>query len=338
MAATEMSALTTADTSRPGIPATPAPSVSVVVPVFGSGESLPELVSRVQAALSPLVSTLELILVNDGSGRGSWQVIEDLARREPQVRGLDLMHNYGQHNALLAGITRARYSIIVTMDDDLQHPPEDLPKLLAAIGEGNDVAYGKPQRREHSPWRNLASRVIKRGVRAALGAEMAEKSSAFRMFRAELKEGFAGFRDAQVSIDVLLSWSADRVACVTVDHHPRRQGRSGYNLSKLLAVTLGMITGYSTLPLRLAGGLGLLSATLGLALLAWLLLQTLMHEGHASGLTLLAAMIAVFAGLQLFAIGVIGEYLARIHFRTLGKPAFVIRSETGSKDNQEHHT
>jgi len=331
-----MSTAPAAASSDPPMPAAPPPSVSVVVPVFGNGENLRELVSRVQAVLSPLVSGLELILVNDGSGRRSWQVIEALARREPQVRGIDLMHNYGQHNALLAGITRARNSIIVTMDDDLQHPPEELPKLLAAIGEGNDVAYGKPQRREHSPWRNLASRLAKRAVRAALGAEMAEKSSAFRMFRAELKEGFAGFRDAQVSIDVLLSWSADRVACVAVDHHPRRQGRSGYDLGKLLAVTLGMITGYSTLPLRLASGLGLLSATLGLGLLFWLLLQMLTADGQPSGLTLVAAMIALFAGLQLFAIGVVGEYLARMHFRTLGKPAFVIRTETGPTPRLEN--
>jgi len=247
------------------------------------------------------------------------------------------MHNYGQHNALLAGITRARHSIIVTMDDDLQHPPEELPKLLAAIAAGCDVAYGKPQRREHSPWRNLASRLTKRAMRVALGAEMAERSSAFRMFRAELREGFAGFRDAQVSIDVLLSWSADRVACVDVDHHPRRQGRSGYNLGRLLAVTLGMITGYSTLPLRLASGLGLVSATLGLGLLLWLLPRMLVPDSQTPGVTLIAAMVALFAGLQLLAIGIVGEYLARMHFRTLGKPAFVIRRDTGTPPRPEEH-
>jgi len=164
---------------------------------------------------------------------------------------------------------------------------------------------------------------------------MAEKSSAFRMFRAELREGFAGFRDAQVSIDVLLSWSADRVACVAVDHHPRRQGRSGYDLGKLLTITLGMLTGYSALPLRLASGLGLLSAALGLGLLLWLLPSLLLPDGPAPGLTLIAALIALFAGLQLLAIGVVGEYLARMHFRTLGKPAFVIRTDTATKPPQE---
>lgn len=326
-----MSTTAAAETSGPAMPDASPPSVSVVVPVFGSGANLRELVSRVQAALSPLVCDLEVVLVNDGSGRGSWQLIEALARCEPQVRGLDLMHNYGQHNALLAGITRARNSIIVTMDDDLQHPPEELPKLLAAIAAGNDVAYGKAQRREHSPWRNLASRLTKRAMRLALGAEMAERSSAFRMFRAELNEGFAGFRDPQVSIDVLLSWSADRVACVAVDHHPRRQGRSGYDLGKLLTITLGMLTGYSALPLRLASGLGLLSAALGIGLLLWLLPGMLLADGQTPGLALLAALITLFAGLQLLAIGVVGEYLGRMHFRTLGKPAFVIRTDTGSR-------
>ena len=303
-------------------------AVSVVVPVFNGAETLRELLARIRSSLAPTATNFELILVNDGSRDQSWSVIESLAGEDPVVIGLNLMHNYGQHNALLAGIMRASHPIIVTMDDDLQHPPEELPKLLEAIHEGHDVAYGKPAKREHALWRNLSSRILKGSLRLALGADMAEKSSAFRAFRGELRKGFARFSDAQVSIDVLLSWTADRVAWVEVEHHPRKQGRSGYSLRKLLGLTLSMVTGYSTLPLRVASGLGLLSAGFGLGLFVYVVVKRLLQETYVPGFTFLAAAIALFAGLQLFTMGVIGEYLARVHFRTMGKPPYVIREET----------
>lgn len=310
------------------------PSVSVVVPVYNGSAKLTELVARVRNTLTSIASDFQLILVNDGSKDNSWQVIETLACSDSAVLGLNLMHNYGQHNALLAGIMRASHPIIVTMDDDLQHPPEEIPKLLEAIQQGYDVAYGKPRQREHTLWRNFSSRLIKGALRIALGADMAEKSSAFRAFRSELKKGFARFSDAQVSIDVLLSWTADQVACVDVEHHPRKQGRSGYTLRKLLSLTLSMVTGYSTLPLRVASGLGLLSAGFGLGLFIYVVVKRLLQETYVPGFTFIAAAIALFAGLQLFTMGVIGEYLARVHFRTMGKPAFVVRSEVGSKAPQ----
>jgi undecaprenyl-phosphate 4-deoxy-4-formamido-L-arabinose transferase len=282
----------------------------------------------VRATLAPVVAEFELIFVNDGSEDESWSVIKALSGEDPSITGINLMHNYGQHNALLAGILTASHPVIVTMDDDLQHPPEELPKLLEAIQEGYDVAYGKPVKREHTLWRNLSSRLIKGSLRVALGADMAEKSSAFRAFRRELRKGFARFSDAQVSIDVLLSWTADRVACVEVEHHPRKQGRSGYSLRKLIGLTLSMVTGYSTVPLRVASSLGLLSAGFGLTLFIYVVIKRLLQEAYVPGFTFLAAAIALFAGLQLFTIGVIGEYLARVHFRTMGKPPYVIRERT----------
>ena len=304
------------------------PSVSVVVPVFNGASTLQELVARLHCTLVSRTEAFEVVLVNDGSQDNSWEGIKRLADQDATVLGLNLMHNYGQHNALLAGILRSTGDIIVTMDDDLQHPPEEIPKLLEAIRQGQDVAYGKPLKREHKLWRNLSSRIIKGSLRVALGADMADKSSAFRAFRGDMKKGLVRFSDAQVSIDVLLSWTADRVACVAVEHHPRKQGRSGYGFRKLLRLTLSMVTGYSTLPLRLASGLGLLSAGFGLSLFAYVVVKRLLQEAYVPGFTFLAASIALFSGLQLFTMGVIGEYLARVHFRTMGKPPYVIREET----------
>jgi undecaprenyl-phosphate 4-deoxy-4-formamido-L-arabinose transferase len=182
--------------------------VSVVVPVFNSEATLKELVERLKTTLSGHIEDFEVILVNDGSRDSSWKVITDLAGQSGNVHGINLMHNYGQHNALLAGIERARYDSIITIDDDLQHPPEEIPKLLEKLGEGFDVVYGKEINCIHSTWRNLGSKILKGSVRIVLGAKIAEQSSAFRAFRSQLRRGFRNFTDANLDLGVLLSWGA----------------------------------------------------------------------------------------------------------------------------------
>lgn len=307
------------------------PSLSVVVPVYNSEQMLPELIERLKQVLEPLTGALEVILVNDGSKDNSWQVIEKLSEKHRGVLGLNLMRNYGQHNALLAGIIHAQNEWIVTIDDDLQNPPEEIPKLLDALDEGYDVVYGQPINPEHSLWRRLSSKILKLSLHLVLGAEMGAKSSAFRAFRTELKKGFLQFSDAQVSVDVLLSWAANQVACITVAHSSRKYGSSGYSLHKLLSLAMSMATGYSRLPLRVASGLGLLSSLLGLGIFLYVVIRRFILDNYVPGFTFIAAEIALFAGLQFFTIGVIGEYLARMHFRTMGKPAYVIRKKIGNK-------
>lgn len=314
-----------------GTPCPPAaaPGVSVVVPVYNGAKTLDSLVQRLCAVLQQRPDGFEVLLVNDGSRDDSWARIAALAARHPEVRGLDLMRNYGQHNALLAGIQQAAGALIVTLDDDLQHPPEAIPALLDALEQGFDLVYGKPLQRQHAGWRKLGSRALRLALRTALGAELAEQTSAFRAFRAELKQGFERFTDAQVYLDVLLSWSARQVRTVSVPHHERAQGQSGYNLRKLLSLALNMVTAYSPLPLRLAALMGLASACFGIVLFVYVVVQRLGQQDYVPGFAFLAASIALFAGMQLLALGVIGEYLARVHFRTLGQPAYVVRTHTG---------
>lgn len=305
-------------------------TVSIVVPVHNSEATLSELVDRLQAVLLPLANAFEVILVNDGSRDHSWQVIVDFVTRYPFIRGIDLMRNYGQHHALLAGIRRAQYEIIVTLDDDLQYPPEEIPKLLTKLSEGYDIVYGKPVRRNHSVWRNITSKVLKAMLRIVLGAETASQSSAFRAFPSILRRGFDGFTGAQLSLDVLLSWSAARVTHVPVKHCARRVGKSGYTFGKLMLLSLNMVTGYSTIPLRLASGLGLTTSFLGFLMFLYVVIRHLLQVTYVPGFAFLASEVALFAGLQLFAIGVIGEYVARLHFRTMGKPPYSIREEVGN--------
>ena len=312
-------------------------NVSIIVPVYNSEKTLLELTTRIENALSSFVNNFEIIFVNDGSSDDSWNVIVELAEHKTYVRGYNLMTNFGQHNALLAGINNAQYEIILTVDDDLQHPPEEIPRLLKTLCSGYDVVYGRPKLRSHSVWRNLSSKMLKTVLKVVLGAEMGGHSSAFRAFRSDLTRGFKNFNDAQLSIDVLLSWSASKVTHIQVEHDPRLVGNSGYTLRKLVALAFNMLTGYSTLPLRIASGVGFFTAFFGLGLFSYVVVRRLLQTNYVPGFTFMAAETALFAGLQLFAIGIIGEYIARLHFRTMGKPPYVIRDEVDNRTEIMRH-
>lgn len=301
-------------------------AVSVVIPVYESARILPALLERVAAVLDRLGGAWEVILVNDGSRDESWKAIQAACASRPGVRGIDLMSNFGQHNALLAGIRAARHDVVVTMDDDLQNPPEDIPLLLGALTEGVDVVYGTPGAARHGFVRNLASGLTKLALRSAMGVSIAEKVSAFRAFRTTLRDGFADYRSQYVSIDVLLTWSTRRFVSVPVRHEPRAEGASTYTLRKLVTHALNMVTGFSVLPLQISSVIGFALTLFGAGVLAYVLLRYLALGYSVPGFPFLASIIAIFSGAQLFALGMIGEYLARIHFRVMDRPAYVVRT------------
>ena len=303
-------------------------TVSVVVPVYNSQPALVELVKRVQTALQGAVAELELILVNDGSSDGSWETIAEIARTHPWVRGINLMRNYGQHNALLCGIRAARHEFILTIDADLQHPPEEMPKLLAALLDEYDVVYGTPQRPRHDLWRRVASWLTKLALQTTMGAETARKVSAFRAFRTELRAAFADYRGPFISIDVLLTWSTTRFAAVHVRHDPSALSESSYRFRTLVTHALNMMTGFSTLPLQFASLVGFVFTLFGGGVLVYVVGRYLLQGTSVPGFPFLASVIAIFSGAQLFALGIIGEYLARIHFRMMDRPTYAVRSAT----------
>lgn len=305
------------------------PSLSIVVPVYNSEASLRPLVDRLESALPQVASAYELILVNDGSRDGSWALVQELARRHAWIRGADLLRNYGQHNALLYGIRQARYSVVVTMDDDLQHPPEELGKLLAELNRGFDVVYGTPVKLTHGFVRNLASRTTKLVLQKSMGAETAGKVSAYRAMRTHVRDGFAAFRGQFVSLDVLLTWSTARFSAVEVRHDPRTIGTSNYTYKKLMTYAINMITGFSTLPLQIASILGLVLTVFGLGILTYVVVAYFTGRTTEPGFTFLASIIAIFSGAQLFALGIMGEYLARMHFRMMDRPTYAVRETTG---------
>jgi len=305
--------------ARPG-------GISVVVPVYRSEAILPELVQRLEMVLSRITSACELVLVNDSSPDRSWDVICQLAERHPWIHPINLMRNYGQHNALLCGIRAAQYDVIVTLDDDLQHPPEEVPKLLAVLAQGFDVVYGTPENEEHGFLRDLASVMTKMALQNAMGAKIARQVSAFRAFRTEVANAFSHYEGSFVSIDVLLTWGTNRFAAVPVVHAPRKQGSSGYTFRKLVTHAMNMMTGFTTLPLQLASLVGLVFTLFGIGILVVVLGRYFLRGDSVPGFPFLASIIALFAGAELFALGIIGEYLARMHFRSMQKPPYAVRT------------
>jgi glycosyltransferase involved in cell wall biosynthesis len=306
-------------------------NLSVVVPVYNSERSLPRLVEKLGRTLSAIGGRFEVILVNDGSRDRSWRVIEQLAEAFSWVRGINLMRNYGQHNALLCGIRAAQFEIIVTLDDDLQHPPEEIPKLLRELEGPYDVVYGTPQKSQHELWRGWASRLTRLMLRMAIRIEIAGEVSAFRAFRTRLREAFADYGSPFVFIDVLLSWGASRFVAIPVRHDPRRAGVSNYRFRTLITQALTMLTSFSTVPLRFASFTGFGFTLFGLVVLAYVVGRFVIQGGSVPGFPFLASIIAIFSGAQLFALGIIGEYLGRVHLRGMNRPAYVIHVVTGSE-------
>lgn len=302
-------------------------SCSVVIPVYNSQDTLAPLVSRLAAVLPTVAPAYEVILVNDGSVDDSWEVVQTLAKSYPWLVGINLMRNYGQHNALLCGIRSARFEATVTLDDDLQHPPEEMPRLIEKLSEGYDVVYGSPRKMPHSFWRNFFSRLSKRVLAFVMGIRTVREISAFRAFRTDLRRAFAGYQNPGVIIDVLLSWGTTRFTSIFVEEHPRQIGKSNYSLPRLAGQVFLILTGFSTIPLRLASWLGFGFTAFGVVIFLYVLIVYL-TLGSIPGFPFLASIVSLFSGTQLFALGIIGEYIARIFDRSMDHPPYVIGETT----------
>ena len=299
-------------------------TVSVVIPVFRAEQTLLDLYGQLSEAMSKITPVFEIIFVEDGGGDGSWPIIARLARTDYRVRGIRMSRNYGQHSALLCGIRAAKHDLILTMDDDLQHPVSEIAPMLEALKPEYDVVYGAPQEEQHGLLRDLASRMTKVALAGAMGAETARSVSAFRVFRTRLREGFQEYRSPSVSIDVLLTWTTTRFTVIKVRHAPRTRGLSGYTPGKLIRHAFNLMTGFSTLPLQIASVVGFVFVFFGFSVLAYVLANYMIRGAAVPGFTFLASLIAIFSGAQLFALGIFGEYLARMHFRSMDRPPYLV--------------
>ncbi|GAB1690041.1 glycosyltransferase family 2 protein [Krasilnikovia sp. M28-CT-15] len=300
-------------------------SVSIVIPCFRSTATLPPLVEGIAAAIPIDQRPYEIILVVDDDEDDTWELTAELARRGPAIRAIRLSRNYGQHNAIVAGIRAARHEVIITMDDDLQHPSTEIPVLLAALTPEFDLVYGVSDVEEHRAVRSLASRGVKWVLAWALGIRDARSFSALRAFRAHLTPVFDRIDGPHASIDVALSWATSRITATTVRMRPRPDGRSGYTLRSLARHTANMVFGFSIAPLRLVTMVGLAVGLVGLALFGKVTFAYFTGATTVAGFTTIASMVALFASAQLIALGVLGEYVGRIHTVGMGRPNYLIR-------------
>lgn len=282
-------------------------------------------------------SAFEIILVEDGGGQGTWECISQLAENHEQIVGVRLGRNFGQHNALLAGVRKATFDVIVTMDDDLQNPPEEMIKLVDALRGGRgDVIYGVPESAAQSRWRRGSGWAARTAMKKVLGVDEVIGMSSFRAFRTHLREAFSDRLGPGVSLDALLSWGTANFHIVKVKHSDRLVGSSNYSFRKLWHFMVDTMTGYSTLPLRFVSVVGFCTALFGVSLVVIFVLVPFVRQTSVPGFPFLASTIIVFSGIQLTTLGVIGEYLSRMHFRIMNKPEYVI-AEICESDRRTSH-
>ncbi len=302
--------------------------VSVVVPVYRSAKTIERLFERLTTALDGAGMTHEIIFVDDCGGDESWDVIQSIATSSPRVRGIKLSRNFGQHAATLCGISRSRGEWVVTIDDDLEQPPESVPGLIMKGEEGFALVYGVYESRTHAAWRNATSEIGRSLFKFAIPSLNREYTS-FRAIHKTAATALSRFQSPFTFVDGYLSWITTNYGTVVVPHSQRGEGRSNYNLRKLVTHMVNIFVTFSDLPLRLATWLGIGASVGGGIWGVFILISRLTGAVSVSGYTSLMAAIMFFGGIQLLILGIFGEYLARINFRTGSMPLFLIDRECG---------
>ncbi|HEY4582185.1 MAG TPA: glycosyltransferase family 2 protein [Lysobacter sp.] len=305
------------------------PDVSIVVPVYRGAHSIGRLRDRLAAAFDAAGLSHEVIFVEDCGGDDSWEIMQVMAVTYPNVRAVKLSRNFGQHAATLCGISRARGRWVATIDDDLEQPPESLPGLVRKAQEGYAVVYGVNEARSHARWRNITSELGRAMFKFAIPSLNRDYTS-MRVIDSTIATELRRFQSPFTFIDGYLSWLTNNYATVVVPHNQRGHGESNYSLRKLVAHMIHIFVTFSDLPLRIATWLGigasLGGAAWGLAILVGRLLGVVTGGGYAS----LMAGITFIGGVQLLILGIFGEYLGRINFKTAAMPVFLVEKEQGA--------
>ncbi len=289
------------------------PLISVVIPVYRSETMLPELHRRLEKALDEIGPSWEILFVEDASPDNAWEVLERLASADPRVRAIQLMRNYGQQRAVLCGLAHSRGEYVVTMDDDLQHPPEEIGRMLAAIRSSDaDAVVGRYQQKSHSWHRRLGTRVVKWLAEKTIGIPRTLSLTSFRILRGNVAQAVARLEHTNPVVGYLLFAVTRRVENLEVRHDARKHGRSNYGLRDLLDYFLCMVIDYSDWPLRAVGGCGFVLSIGSFGLGLVYLYRYAIGAIGVSGFTTLVLLITFLSGFVLTALGIIGSYLVRV--------------------------
>lgn len=296
---------------------------SVVIPVYGGKDALSELVSRIFRVLEEAGHSVQVVLVDDAGPHGSWQVIRPLVDQfAGKVKAIRLARNSGQQSATLCGIHHATGNWVITMDDDLQHLPEEIPALIARQKDTDaDMVYGIFPKKHHSLLRNLGSRLFNWGF--GMMASTSGNGSSFRLIRGSVCKGLLQNYHRHMLLDEVLSWHASTVAQVNVRHGERTEGKSGYSSFKLFVMTVNYVVNYTVLPLRLMTYAGLLSSLVTMCIGIYFIYEKL-YADVALGFTSIIVAIFFSTSLILFCLGIIGEYISRMYVKDWNRPQYLI--------------
>lgn len=303
------------------------PSISVVIPVFRSREILPELQHRLTMSLDRLAAAWEVILVDDASGDGSWEAMVEIRRKDSRYKLIQLVRNQGQQHALLCGMQHVSGDRVITMDDDLQNPPEEIHRLLERLDEGFDIAIARiDQNKQHSPFRNIGSRFIRWLVSRILQKPRSLALSSFRALTRQATDAITTYRGKHPYFPALMFQSVpfERITNVDVNHAERAHGKSTYTLRKLLKLASFLLINHSTLPLRFVTLWGMLLSVAAVAYATYVFFAAILYDTPASGWPSLAILISFLCGNILMALGIIGEYVGRMLEETARSQQFFI--------------
>lgn len=299
--------------------------LSIVIPIFNEADTLNSLHQRLSQTLLGMGRSYEIIYVDDGSTDGTEEILKQLHRRDPTVRVIRFNRNYGQHAAVVAGFERAQGEVVVTLDGDLQNPPEEIPKLMEKLQEGYDVVGGWRQERHDSLVRRILSLMINRVTSMVVGVRMKDYGCMLRAYRRQVVERICQCQEVSSFVPLLGNSFAGSVAEIPIAHSSRKSGRSKYTPFRLLRLNFDLLTGFSLLPIQVVSFAGIIISFLGLAFALFLAIRRLIVGPEVEGVFTLFAVLFFFVGLQILALGLIGEYIGRIYMEVRRRPRYVIK-------------
>jgi glycosyltransferase involved in cell wall biosynthesis len=303
--------------------------VSVVIPMFNEELVLHEFYPRLKKEAESWGKSYELLFVDDGSTDNSFELMCEWKKKDSNLRIVKFTRNFGQQAAVLAGFRQSRGNIIVQIDSDLQNPPEEINRLLGAFTDEVDLVVTIPRKRRDSSLRVIGSKVLHYFAQKLFGNRFTLNLSSFRAMRRSVIEKIDQCQDRSRYMAVLMSWMAVPTVHVEVDHNSRKIGQTKYGVLPLLRLTWDLITGYSNFPLRVVTYLGLFGASIGFAIMMFLLYQRLVAGILIEGFVVLSAVFSFFAGVQLLSIGFLGEYLGRVHLQIQNRPDYIVHKVIG---------
>lgn len=310
---------------------------SIVVPVYNSEQTLPVLYTRLVKVMESLDKPFEIVCVEDCGRDNSWQVLQNLAEKDTRVCAVQLMYNSGQASATMCGLRHAKGRFVITIDDDLQNPPEEIPVLIEALEKDTncDVVIGIPQQKKHAWWRNLGSQLVNTINSYVFKKDHSIKFAGFRVIRRLVVNALIEKTVPHPAIGALLYSITPRIKNVYVRHDPRTTGRSGYTLSKIFALTLSNFLAFSDFPLRFLAGIGLMGIAFSLLFGLMIFIRYLMGGIGVPGWVTQVLLLVGLSGFNFFAFGVVGEYLLRILQSVYRTPQYIIRQRVAAHEEIE---